>query len=173
MLHTAFTFDDMRRHAAEAWGQTGADTADIWLSGKAIWAGPSKIIRQDGAPRRDHASTGSRICPFPDTKEWGARPPGSGRKKGQPRGFFPVAIYFSYIFNLAFNLLSRCRHFEMPYKKQKLEVISYIGSSLAEFSADGGKPPRSAKLVARSAGLAWHPLFVYFRCTGARGRAGS
>jgi hypothetical protein len=30
MLQTDFMFDDMRRHAAEAWGQTGADIVDIW-----------------------------------------------------------------------------------------------------------------------------------------------
>ena len=53
-------------------------------------------------------------------------------------------------------------------EKQKLEVVSYVGSSLGEFSADGDRPPRSAKLVAKiswSWGPAHSACLRYLICT--------
>jgi hypothetical protein len=56
----------------------------------------------------------------------------------------------------------------MSHEKQKLEVISYVGNSVAESSANGDKPPRGARLVAKVS-WSWSPAHSacvrYLICT--------
>lgn len=53
-------------------------------------------------------------------------------------------------------------------KKEPFEVFTYAGSELGEFSADGERPPRTAKLVAEI-GWSWSPMHSaqlrYLICT--------